>query len=179
MYLQHRKGKPALSAIPPEIAQFIAAAQRFTDTIETAHHYELLERLMRCAAAVANVYAAALYLPILDAPTETDEPPVAQSVNLWQGFEELTMFWQVPDAYQWDAPKVISLTDCLLDAHRDIKRGLLLYARGETESDEMLVYQALWHWRTTMEKYWASRLTDALRALHQAIGRVNGGGRDF
>jgi Domain of unknown function (DUF5063) len=164
--------------IPQELEGFAAAASRFIRMIETAHQYELLERFMRCAAVVADLYGAGLYLPLQDAPLEPEEPPFTPEVAYWEGFEELTMFWQVPDAYAWEAPKVISLTDLLLDTHRDVKRGLLWFEEGQEARDMVRIYLAAWYWRSRMEERWGTALADALRALQRGIHKIADGQRD-
>ncbi|HRE48961.1 MAG TPA: DUF5063 domain-containing protein [Aggregatilineales bacterium] len=164
---------------PQEITNFAEAARRFVGYVEAAHTYELLERLVRGAAAVGELYTAGLYLPIQDPPEDPDEPPAPQKIAEWEGYEELTMFWHVPDAYAWGAPEVVSLTDLLLDTHRDIKQGLMLFDQGVADQDEAILGHALWYWRDRMEKYWAAKSVDALRALSRAIQKVSNGERDF
>lgn len=163
------------SALTPELALFVEAAERYCAFIETAHHYVLAERLVRCAAALAQLYAAGLYLPFTEQPAEIDEPPVPPEVSTWPAFEELTLFWQVPDAFAWSAPIVVSLTELLLGTYRDVMRGLLILERGASDAAD----HAAWEWRQQMERYWGAYAADALRALNRAIQKVSGGQRDF
>ncbi|CAG0974970.1 MAG: DUF5063 domain-containing protein [Anaerolinea sp.] len=165
--------------LPPEVMKFAEAANRFVSFIETSHEYDLLERLVRCAAVTGELFTAGLYLPLQDVPEDPDELPSPQPVRTWIGFEELTMFWQVPDAFAWAGPVVVSLSDLLLDTHRDIKRGLLTFHQGNSEQDAEIVAYALWYWRDRMEKYWGAWTSDALRALNRAIQKVSSGERDF
>jgi len=165
--------------LTPEIDLFVDAARHYCDIVEIAHEYMLPERLVRVSAAVARLYAAALYLPFEDKPDDHEEPPVAPEVGDWPGFEELTMFWQVPDAYAWGAPVVGSLNETLLGMYRSVKRGLLTFERGFSESDADMVTLAVWLWRDSRDTYWGALAADALRALHRAMQKVNEGQRDF
>lgn len=159
----------------PELDLFAQTAEQFCALIETAHRYELAERVVRCAAAVAQLYAAGLYLPLADEPPERDEPPAPPDVPSWPAFEELTMFWQVPDAYARSAPEVVSLNDALLGIYRDVKRGLLILDRGYDDAAQ----EAAWYWRENMERYWGNYAADALRALNRAAQKLGQGDRDF
>jgi hypothetical protein len=166
-------------SLAPEITNFSVAARHYCEFIEAAHEYILAERLVRCAAVLANLYAAALYLPFEEKPEDSDEPPAPAEVKDWVGFEELTLFWQVPDAYAWGAPAVISLTDTLLNTYHDVKRGLLLFERGYSQGSADEIAYAAWYWRYHMENYWGAQAVDALRALNRAMQKVSSGQRDF
>lgn len=163
----------------PEIVQFTEAARRYCGLLERAHEYDLPERLVRIAAAAAALYHAGLYLPFEAKPEDRDEPPIPGELSHWEGFEELSLFWQVPDAYAWGAPTVTSLNDTLLNTYRDVKRGLMIFERGCESGDVDEIAHAVWYWRHQMDEYWAAWTVDALRALNRAMQKVNSGQRDF
>ncbi len=165
--------------LTPEINLFIDAARQYCDLVEVAHEYMLAERVVRLSASVAKLFAASLYLPYEEKPLDHDEPPVAPEVSDWPGFEELTMFWQVPDAYAWGAPVVGSLNETLLGIYRYVKRGLLTFDLGFRQSDADMVTLAVWIWRDSRDSYWGALATDALRALNRAMQKLNDGQRDM
>jgi hypothetical protein len=145
----------------PTIVSFAEAAHQFCDYIEAAHTLDVDERLLIGASLLASVYACALRLPD-HAPQHEDEPLTSpDEVKAWRGFGELTLYWQVPDPYDWGAPLNQSLSEDLLAVRWDVKRGLLAYERG-------LVEQAVREWRNSFPR-WGSNAVGALRALHRAI----------
>ncbi|HVO41609.1 MAG TPA: DUF5063 domain-containing protein [Aggregatilineales bacterium] len=145
----------------PEVEQFAASVRDYCLYIETAHSQPLPDRLRAFAYLVADLYAGAWRLPITDPPLTV---PEERESPYWIGFEDFTLYWEVPDPHDWGAPTTGSLTDDLLAIYHDLRDGLVLY-----EED---IPEAVGQWRSTFSGRWGDRAVDALRALHRAIGRL-------
>lgn len=166
--------RPMIDQLPPEVVHFAQMARSYCDFIEVAHRYLLTERVLRCAALVANLYAAGLYLPEIEEPTGLDSLPAAAELPDWPAFEELTLFWQVPDVHDWAAPEVFSLSDMLLGMYREIKPSLLAYDQGCDAGEIGPITVAVWRWQRQMDQTWGGQAVDALRALHQSLKKLSG-----
>jgi hypothetical protein len=145
-----------------DFADFLDVAHQYCAFVETAHQHPLDERLVTFAALLSELYGAALRLPDQAEPDEKQNPPFEMPHQQWIGFEELTLYWQVPDPYEWEAPVISSLTDDLLGIYADIKRGLLILDQGDRDG-------AVWNWRSTLISHWGDLAVGALRALHKAM----------
>jgi hypothetical protein len=165
--------------LTPELENFAVSARNYCEYIETADRYELGERLLRGAILLANLYSAGLFLPGQPTPADPPPPSSAPTPSAWPGFEEMTLFWQVPDAYEWGAPVITSLTDALLSIYRDVKRGLQVFEVGYADGDTAILQVAAWDWQHHMEQGWGNTAVDALRALNRALWKVNNARRDF
>ncbi len=154
-------------------AQFAASARRYCEFVENAHDYTLPDRLATFAILLNDLHSAGLRLL-----EHINQPPagllevnvVAPEVRDWIGFEELTLYWEITDPYEWGAPVVGSLTDRLLDIYRDIKRGLLLMEYQRQDISD----HAIWEWQSGFLAHWGKACADALRAIHSALSRING-----
>jgi hypothetical protein len=150
----------------PIIDDFAEAAHQFCDYVDSAHVYDLKERLVIGAALLAQLYGWALRLPealptMPGLPTDMALPMPPAPAAAWAGFGELTLYWQVPEPYDWGAPTNASLSEDVLAVHSDIRRGLMAYQDHRVEV-------AVWHWRDTFA-VWGGHAANALRALHAAI----------
>ncbi len=150
--------------IPPEVEYFAEGARQYCTFVESAHRYPVTERLLNFATLLAELYAAGLRLPEVEQPDE-HTPDAKSGVHRWEGFGDLTMYWEVGDPFQWEAPVVGSLSDDLLEIYREIKKGLVVFDRGDDEN----VARAVWNWRSTFGENWGEHTVDALRILHRAI----------
>jgi hypothetical protein len=152
--------------IAPEIEHFTASARAYCDFMESAHQYALADRLVMFASLLADLYATALRLP--DAPrSDREAPAVPDGIPQWAGLGDLTLYWEVSDPYEWEAPVCGSLSDDLRDVYQDLKRGLLILERG----DAISLDDAVWEWRSHFVAHWGEHAVDALRALHRAMRR--------
>lgn len=158
--------------LSPEIVNFVDNARRYCEFCEEAHAYQLGERFLRGAILMANLYTAGLFLPELPTPEEREFPNVPD-LREFPGFDELTLYWQVPDAYEWGAPVVASLSEAVVNIYRDVKRGLIIFDLGYEAGDEAQVQLATWDWQHHMERTWANLAVDSLRALNRAIYKLN------
>jgi hypothetical protein len=148
----------------PEVEYFAEGARQYCTFIETAHKYPITERLITFATLLAELYAAGLRLPDVE-PTD-DAASAKSSLQNWEGLGDLTLYWEVGDPYQWEAPVVGSLSDDLLEIYHDLKRGLAFLEQGGNAN------AAAWEWRSNFAKHWGEHAVDALRILHRAIRRA-------
>ena len=149
----------------PAIATFVWKATEFCTFIQEAGKLSLDEKMSGARRYLLALYTAALSLPSVE-PTNDVQPALsAQPPSNWQGFEAFENYWEVFDPDELDQPVAGSLSDDLLDVHRDIRRGLALW---ESQHDA----NAIWEWRFSFESHWGDHAVDALRALHRSCGRV-------
>lgn len=144
-----------------EIASFAEIAVRYCEFIESAHQYPIAERLPYAAMLLADLYGAAIRLP----DSQRDEPiaePTPAPVKSWIGFDDLTLYWHIPDPFEWDAPSTASLSDDLLDIYYILKKGLLIQGMNRLD-------YAAWLWRWEFTQQWGTQAVNALKALHTAM----------
>src|SRR5271165_2774744 len=92
----------------PEVDQFAASVRDYCAYVESAHTLSLPDRLKTFAYILADLYAGAWRLPVSDAPVNV--PETGQN-PYWIGFDDLTLYWEVADPHEWEAPTTGSLTD--------------------------------------------------------------------
>lgn len=119
----------------------------------------------KAATWLCQLYGQALALPSVEPENEEglpDVPPAAlarATANLapFNGRYYREVF--DPDPALEEPPVVGDLGDDLLDTFLDIRRGLLLFERGET-------VEALWHWSFMHRVHWGRHCVGALLGLH-------------
>jgi hypothetical protein len=156
--------------LEPEIEYFIDQAQEYCSFVETANDFELAAQLSIFSVRLSALYAAGLRLPDDLEGTAGDPPAAPDPLAHWSGLGDFTLYWQVPDPFDWGAPEVGSLSDDLLGIYRDIKAGFLLLDDSEESLD-----RALFHWQATFVSHWAQSAVDALRILHHAQKHIANG----
>jgi len=148
-----------------DVERFNAVAAAFCEFMESAHTYDLLQRATLAAALLAELYSAALHLPALTiAEAYHGEPETIPLLEGWNGFGSLTLYWKLPQAFEWDAPINSSLSEDLIDIYRDVKRGVLRYQRGDLQAQQSAVVE----WRRDFASHWGTHAVECLRALHHA-----------
>lgn len=115
--------------------------------------------------ALSELYSAALSLPV-GSPSRRPLPEPQVPAG-WRGFDGFESYSEVFDPQGPAEIVVASLTDDILDIHRDLKRGLARIAAGEAER------AAVWEWRFSFDAHWGHHAVGALGALHAACGHLD------
>lgn len=113
---------------------------------------------------MAALYAAALDLPEGEAAEgEVESNSQEEWRRVYDRFTGLPVgnYWGVFNLLELsgEEPVLGSLADDLADIHRDLRRGLVLFERGQAEG-------AAWEWAFHFRAHWGRHLTSALHALH-------------
>jgi hypothetical protein len=150
--------------IEPVIKAFAEIAQRYCSWAESPSG-ELRDEMQTARKFLAELHQAVIDLPDLGPGDDTED---TISADEWKSvcgrFQELPVngYWDVFNPLEEEAPVFNTLSDDLSDIYRDLKEGLLLYARGQ-------VVEAVWEWRFNFEIHWGAHLTGAQRAIHAYI----------
>lgn len=148
----------------PDVVAFVAAARAYGAFIARAAALPLAARLGEAREHLLVLYRAGARLPDLE-PPDDDVPRVeVPDPAPWSGFDRFEHYWEYFDPYVEADQVVGSLSDDLLDVHRDVTCGLALW-------DNDLPLAAIWEWRFHFEHHWGDHAIDALRALHRACKR--------
>lgn len=120
---------------------------------------------VEAAAWLCRLYASALGLPEVG-PENEEGLPDLPAEGLARAEAALASFngryyREVfdPDPSLTEEAVVGDLGDDLLDIYKDVRRGLLVYERGD-------VTDALWHWSFLHRIHWGRHAAGALLALH-------------
>lgn len=163
-----RSADPTL--VRSQVTPFAEEARRFTTFVEGAASSTEERRIQDLAARLAALYAAALALPLVEAPESAQRTPRlvtgedATRLGTWVGTSE-QYYWQVFDPFVEEAPVIADLEDDVLAIAQALHLGI-------TEWDAGRPLNAAWHWRDSFETRWGDRVVDALRAVHRLLLRV-------
>jgi hypothetical protein len=72
-------------------------------------------------------------------------------------------YWVVFNPQAEEKPLVGNLADDLADIYRDLKPGLLAFARGRTRERAA----AVWAWHVSFLQHWGHHAASAIRVLHE------------
>jgi len=154
------------------VERFVALAAEYCDFIERLDELTGRAFVQTSVRLLPALYIAALELPhiepgssnlIEDAKSGADDYRTIYG-RISDKLGALTLYWEVFDPYEEDAPVCGSIADDLADIYGDLKGALKVYQQG-SESDRK---DAVWHWRFNFHFHWGEHLVDALRALHRA-----------
>ena len=147
--------------ISPAVVAFAETARGFCVWCESGGGLSDVQ----AATWLCRLYGQALALPpvapenaegLLDIPPDT-LARAAANLSDFNGRYYRKVF--DPDPTLDEPPVVGDLGDDLIDTYRDIRRGLLLFDRGET-------VDALWHWSFLHRIHWGRHCVGALQGLH-------------
>ncbi len=168
------------------LTRFAPLAAAYCDLLDRAADLTAEILMQEVLRLLPQLYSGALALPptgVLfdaDAPENDDDDTAASgpdvspdpddgNVEEWMAalrrlaalLGPVDYYREVFDPYEpSSAPEVTgSLADDLREIHRELRRGLRKWQRGETG-------EALWEWRFGFEYHWGEHLTGALRAIH-------------
>jgi hypothetical protein len=144
--------------------EFARRAQDFASFVEETSRLPLPVCLGAARELSCDYTEAALRLPRAEVAHDDVEAAEPARPDSWQGFGEADLYWEVFDPYENEPPVATTLSDDILDVHRDIGRGLALWDAGSRVA-------ALWEWHLSFEIHWGDHAIDALRALHRACKR--------
>ena len=147
--------------IEPAVETFAEIAQRYCSWAESPFG-ESRDEMLTARRLLAELHRAAIDLPDMGPGEDTEDAVSADGWAAVRGrFLRLPVdgYWDVFNPLEEEAPVFNSLADDLSDIYRDLKEGLLLYARGQ-------VVEAVWEWRFNFEIHWGAHLTGAQRAVH-------------
>lgn len=156
----------------PEVAAFVDQARQLCDFVERAGALALDQRLEGARQRLLALYAAGAMLPRVEPPDDVEDGPAGAAPAGWAGFERFDVYREVFDPYEEGAPVAGSLSDDLLGAYGDVRRGLALWDDGGTTPSDASRLAAIWEWRFHFEIHWGDHAIDALRALHRACARA-------
>ncbi|HTK43032.1 MAG TPA: DUF5063 domain-containing protein [Gemmatimonadales bacterium] len=179
-----RKALPPVQS--PALTTFSVTAEEYCGVIEAREGLTREQFLQRVHEVLPRLYAAALALPSTDALFPDKEPaegedPAAEAVadpvpppdrgrpepwrelhtSLTSLIGDRNVYREIYDPYEPLSESEVtgSLADDLADIYRDVRAGLVKWARGESG-------EALWEWRFNFQIHWGEHLTGALRALY-------------
>jgi hypothetical protein len=130
---------------------------------ETAEHEHYL-----AVHYLARLYSAGLEIPLVEPVGDFDEPEFTQDdyQRIHKRFAVLPFqyYYEVFNPFDIFAektaePEMGDVCDDLTDIYGDLKRGLILWEKGEREN-------AVFIWNTNFGIHWGRHATSALRALH-------------
>lgn len=114
---------------------------------------------------LSRLYSQALLLPQVG-PENEDGLPELPPEALAEATKNLAAFAgryyrEVfdPDPLLADEPVMGDIGDDLLDTYKDVRAGLVLFDRGETN-------EAMWHWSFLHRIHWGRHAVGAMYALH-------------
>ncbi|MBW8467143.1 MAG: DUF5063 domain-containing protein [Thiobacillus sp.] len=114
---------------------------------------------------LSRLYSQALLLPQVG-PENEDGLPELPPEELAAATKNLAAFAgryyrEVfdPDPLLADEPVLGDIGDDLLDTYKDVRAGLVLFDRGETN-------EAMWHWSFLHRIHWGRHAVGAMYALH-------------
>lgn len=152
---------------------FSEQARRVCSIIESAPNAERSAFLRELHAALANLYARAIELPLVEPETDqgvdgnvTDDEWEALVLRLAPYLDDADAYWEVFDPYNRNDPVSGSLSDDLADIYRDVRRGLDMLDSGAP------LNEVLWIWRFDFWNHWSDHAAGALRALTYAARRT-------
>ena len=143
-------------------SDFAAAARGYCSWCEApdSEHSDSL-----AAYWLSRLYSQALLLPKVE-PENEDGLPELPDAALKAATTNLAVFAgryyrEVfdPDPLLDDEPCMGDIGDDLLDTYKDVRAGLVLYDRDETN-------EALWHWSFLHRIHWGRHAVGALYAFH-------------
>lgn len=142
------------------LASFVEVVRSLCEFVEQASAFELPERLALGRRLLAQLVAAATYLPLVEPESEELLDDAIRPPG-WPGFGPYDIYWEIYDPYVDEEKVAGSLTDDFLDIYADVKRGLLGFDQG-------LHRDAIWDWRFHFDNHWGEHAVDGLRALQRA-----------
>ena|SRR4028119_194769 len=147
--------------IEPAVEAFAEIAQRYCSWAESPSG-EFCDEMQMARKFLVELHQAVIDLPDLGPGGDTED---AISADEWKSvcsrFQKQPVYgyWDVFNPLKEEAPVFNTHSHDLSDIYRDLKEGLLLYARGQ-------VVEAVWEWRFNFEIHWGAHLTGAQRAIH-------------
>ena len=147
--------------IEPAVDVFAAIVKRYCSWAESALG-EPRGEMFTARRLLAELHLEVLNLPDLGLGEDTE---CALSSDEWNSvcghFQKLPVngYWDVFNPLVEEVPVLNTPFDDLTDIYRDVKRGLLLYDRGQ-------VVEAVWEWRFNFEIHWGAHLMGAQRVIH-------------
>jgi hypothetical protein len=148
--------------IESAVEAFAEVAQRYCSWAEQRPSGEPRDEMQTARKLLIELHRAVIDLPDLGPGEDTKDAVSADEWRSVQGrFQKLPVkgYWDVFNPLEEEAPVFNTLSDDLSDIYRDLKEGLLLYARGQ-------VVEGVWEWRFNFEIHWGAHLTGAQRAIH-------------
>lgn len=147
--------------IEPAVESFAEIARRYCAWAESPPG-EPRDDMKTARKLLIELHRAAILLPDLGPGEDTEDAISADELKAVCGrLQKLPVYgyWDVFNPFEEEAPVFNTLPDDMSDIYRDLKEGLLLYARGQ-------VVEAVWEWRFNFEIHWGAHLTGAQRAIH-------------
>lgn len=148
-----------------EVKRFLDAAKAYCELIDSSDSFHETKSLSKMLKITSQIYTKALSLPDVDLEEkqsiEVDFP--MPEVD----FKEYNAYLEMFNPYQDKNPVYGSLNDDIKDIYGDIKRGLILYEKGQKT-------EAIWEWKFGLEMHWGEHAISVMRALHSINYQNNG-----
>jgi Domain of unknown function (DUF5063) len=146
-----------------QVEAFATCARRFCGFVAEGARLSLAERMLLARELLAELFSAACHLPGGDGNSPYDASDLETAVpSDWPGFAEYDSYRDVFDPYDDASAVMPSLSDDVLDIHRELTCGLRAFDAGQVDV-------AVWEWRFGFDHHWGRHAVGALRALHAAI----------
>ncbi len=163
-----------------EVVEFVAVAKEFCDFVETAPQMSDKEFLPRLQKFIPLIYLKGALLPMSE-PEEsgmTEDFVTEENYNylhaqIFALMGELDEYLEVFDENMQysETPVVHSIAEKVCDIYQDLKNFISSYRCGVAEGME----EALWVLNNNFELYWGKSCAGVLRAVHQAVFKLQEG----
>lgn len=159
------------------VIEFVAVAKEFCDFVETTPQMECKDVVERLQKFIPLIYLKGSLLPHCECTESglTEDGVTEEKYNYLLGelhrlLGEYDEYLEVfDDNMQYsEAPVVHSISEKICDIYQDLKNFTLSYRCGIP----MVIEEALWELNNNFELYWGKACTSVLRAVHQAVFKI-------